>query len=308
MENLMTEQIAEQQAETAGSTEVDLPVLIPAVGEQLRAAREKAGLQISEVALSLKLGERQLAALENGDWDKLPGSTFIRGFIRNYARLLGVDPLPLMTQLDTVLAKPATVLSVPESSTPSNVSYQSSGARDDRRFVVFGLLAALIAALVYLLLPDDLAHLREETQSIIDSLSRKEEPVVVPVAPAPAPVAEPVFPPGATPQQIMNPQSVLPADQPAVAPVVATEKSAPVASTAALSFEIVRESWIEVRDRDDKVIFSQRLLAGSQKSVNGNGPLTLVIGYAPGVKLQWRGQPVDLEPHSRGDVARLVLE
>ena len=236
MENLMTEQIAEQQAETAGSTEVDLPVLIPAVGEQLRAAREKAGLQISEVALSLKLGERQLAALENGDWDKLPGSTFIRGFIRNYARLLGLDPLPLMTQLDTVLAKPATVLSVPESSTPSNVSYQSSGARDDRRFVVFGLLAALIAALVYLLLPDDLAQLREQTQSVIDSLSRKEEPVVAPVVPA-APPSEPVFPPGSTPQQIMNPQSLAPAEQPPTATVATTEKPAVAASTAALSFE-----------------------------------------------------------------------
>ena len=308
MENSMTEHMAELKAENTSSTEAELPVLMPSVGEQLRAARESAGLKLAEVALSLKLGVRQLDALENGDWNGLPGATFIRGFIRNYARLLGIDPLPLMTQLDTVLAKPATTISVPESSTPSNVPYNSSGARDDRRFVFLGLIAALLAALVYFLLPDDLAHLREETQSIIDSLSRKEEPVVVPVAPAPAPVAEPVFPPGATPQQIMNPQSVLPADQPAVAPVVATEKSAPVASTAALSFEIVRESWIEVRDRDDKVIFSQRLLAGSQKSVNGNGPLTLVIGYAPGVKLQWRGQPVDLEPHSRGDVARLVLE
>ena len=57
---------------------------------------------------------RQVEALERGDWQGLPGQTFIRGFIRNYARLLQIDPAPLMDQLDDALEKPADSLSVPD--------------------------------------------------------------------------------------------------------------------------------------------------------------------------------------------------
>ena len=307
MESLMTEKTENVQSGEAAVTEHDVPVLLPSVGEQLRSAREKAGISLADLVQTLKLGQRQIEALENGDWASLPGATFIRGFVRNYARAIGLDPAPLMAQLDRVIEKPKSVLSVPESA-PATVSYHSSSGREDKRVIVLGLFAALFAAMVYFLLPDDLANLRGQIQTVIDSLSRQEEPAA-PVAPLAAP-AEPVFPPGVTPQQIMNPQGIAPLEQ--VAPAGTTggiaEKPMDGASTATLHFEIVRESWIEVKDRDGQVLLSQRLLAGSQKALSGNGPLTLHIGFAPGVKMQWRGQAVDLEPHTRGDVARLVLE
>jgi cytoskeleton protein RodZ len=63
-----------------------------------------------------------------------------------------------------------------------------------------------------------------------------------------------------------------------------------------------------VRDRDNRLIFSQRLAAGSEQVLNGSPPLSLVIGYAPGVRLTWRGKAVDLAASARGDVARLALE
>ena len=312
MESLMTEQTVNVQPVDAAVTEHDVPVLLPSVGEQLRAAREKVGMSLTDLAQTLKLGQRQLEALENGEWTSLPGPTFIRGFVRNYARVIGIDHAPLMAQLDQVIDKPKSVLSVPASS-PATVSYNSSSGRDDRRVVLIGVCAALLAALVYFLMPDDLANLREQAQSVIDTLARKDEPAE-PVAPSetvavPSP-SEPVFPPGSTPQQVMNPHSVAPLEQlaPASSSVTSQEKPLDGASTATLSFEIVRESWIEVKDRDGQTLLSQRLLAGSQKVLSGNGPLTLHIGYAPGVKMQWRGQAVDLEPFTRGDVARLVLE
>ena len=308
MESLMTEKTENAQPLDAVVAEHDVPVLVPAVGEQLRAAREKAGMSLQDLAQTLKLGPRQVEALENGEWASLPGTTFIRGFVRNYARALGIDQVPLMAQLDLVIEKPKTVLSVPTSSTEP-VSYGSSSSGENRRVVFVGLFAALLAALVYFVMPDDLADLRVQVQSVIDSLSRTEEPAA-PVAPVAAPV-EPVFPPGSTPQQIMNPQSVTPLEQ--LAPAggasgAVAEKPLDGASTATLNIDVVRESWIEVKDRDGQILLSQRLLAGSQKVLSGNGPLTLHIGFAPGIKMQWRGQVVDLEPHTRGDIARLVLE
>lgn len=309
----MTEQIAEQPPQTEVLAELDLPVLIPSVGEQLKAAREKAGLSVIDLAQMLKLGVRQVQALEDGDWNALPGPTFIRGFVRNYARLMTLDSDLLMTQLDLVTNKPTTVLHVPES-TPTHIPYRSSAAGGDRNFVLIGLLAALFAVLSYFFIPDDLYGLREQAQSFVDSLSREDE---APVSAAgallptsPTAVNEPLFPPGATPQQIMTPPTVLQNETLPISVVGnnPTEKAAGGTSTAAMSFEVVRESWIEVKDRDDKIIFSKKMSAGSQQDVSGAGPFTLAIGYAPGVKLKWLGNPVDLEPHSRGDVARLVLE
>jgi cytoskeleton protein RodZ len=95
------------------------------------------------------------------------------------------------------------------------------------------------------------------------------------------------------------------------AQAAAVEQPAQTAAPAAvpqLRFLFDKESWIEVRDRDNKIIFSQRLASGTEQTVSGQGPLSLTIGNAPGVRLFWRGQPVDLAPHTKGDVARLVLE
>jgi cytoskeleton protein RodZ len=306
-------------------TEEAVLAVLPAVGEQLRAARKARLLEVADVAQALKLGPRQVEALENGDWDGLPGATFVRGFVRNYARLVQIDSGPLMAQLDSVLQKPANTLAVTETKTASMPSGVRFGPpRRDRAVVIFGLLLVVAAALAYFLLAKDLSSLRETAQTAIDSLARKadSEPPApkaaevpaesAPIVPAVAP-GEPVFPPGATPQQVMNPQVLVPPEQlaPATMPVVSgvtAEKSKPAAGEAQLRFVVDKESWVEVRDRDNKVVFSERFVQGADKAVSGQGPLTLVIGYAPGVKLYWRGELIDLVPHAKGDVARLVLE
>lgn len=288
------------------------------VGAQLRAAREAGGIQLQEVASALKLGPRQVEALENGDWQALPGNTFIRGFVRNYARLMQLDSAQLMTDLDSVLEKPMTRLRGDDAK--SATMPQSGGAisRRDRSVVVSGVALVLLAGLAYFLMPNDLSALRGDVQGWIDSFSRKDVP-----APKPEPVAEPLFPPGSTPQQVMNPQAEAPSSTPAAqelaspemakagvaaAPVVVTDASPAAVGSVPMRFFFDKESWLEVRDRDGKTIFAQRVAAGTEQTLSGQGPLSLVIGYAPGVRVMLRGQPVDLAPHSRGDVARLVLE
>ncbi|MBI2277009.1 MAG: DUF4115 domain-containing protein [Dechloromonas sp.] len=306
----MSEQIGSDEI----AVEEALSTPLPAVGEQLAAARQARGLSVLDIAQALKLGPRQVEALENGDWQLLPGQTFVRGFVRNYARLVQIDPLPLMMQLDGVLEKPVSTLSVPETRPASMPHTGGSASRRDRAVMLTGGGLVLLAALVYFLLPNDLSAWRENTQSLLDSLARKEAPATPP-ADAAAPPADPVFPPGATPQQVMNPQALTPADAPppaaaaeGSAPPLNVAKPAPIANAPQMRFVFDKDSWLEVRDRDNKLVFSQRLAAGTEQVLSGEGPLSLVIGYAPGVKLFWHGQPVDLVPHTRGDVARLVLE
>ena len=73
-------------------------------GARLRAAREAAGLSVDAVAQQLKLAPRQVKALEDDDFQRLPGRTFVRGFARNYARFVQLDPdavLALLPASDT---------------------------------------------------------------------------------------------------------------------------------------------------------------------------------------------------------------
>ncbi|MFJ2481135.1 RodZ domain-containing protein [Pseudomonas sp. NPDC087598] len=69
-------------------------------GETLRQARESNGWSLAEVALKLNLTVTSLSNLETGAFDKLPGHTFARGYIRAYAKLLGMDQTVLVQQFD----------------------------------------------------------------------------------------------------------------------------------------------------------------------------------------------------------------
>ncbi|MGH8802691.1 MAG: RodZ domain-containing protein, partial [Casimicrobiaceae bacterium] len=76
-------------------------------GAKLRAAREAMSLSIDAVAQQLKLAPRQVLALENDDYGRLPGRTFVRGFARNYARFVHLDPDAVLALLPAADTTPA---------------------------------------------------------------------------------------------------------------------------------------------------------------------------------------------------------
>ena len=61
------------------------------LGERLRAARESQGISLSQAAAETRILQRYIVALEDGDYQNLPGDVYIRGFIRNYAAFLGLS-------------------------------------------------------------------------------------------------------------------------------------------------------------------------------------------------------------------------
>ena len=69
------------------------------IGQELAAAREARGLALADVAQQLKFSPRQLEALEQEHFEVLPGATFARGMVRSYARLLKLDPEPLVQRI-----------------------------------------------------------------------------------------------------------------------------------------------------------------------------------------------------------------
>ena len=111
-------------------------------GASLAAAREEMNLSVADVARHLKLSPAQVEALEEGAYERLPGRVFVRGFLRNYAKLLGVDPLPLLRRIEHEMPQPKVVEEPP--SAPEAV--MPTGERS-RWPLYTGITATIIAAL-----------------------------------------------------------------------------------------------------------------------------------------------------------------
>ena len=79
--------------------------MIDELGHILREARETKGLTLREVQDKTRISSRFLEALEVGDFDRLPTQTHVRGFLRNYARFLGLDPDPLLERYELGLSE-----------------------------------------------------------------------------------------------------------------------------------------------------------------------------------------------------------
>ncbi len=285
----------------------------PGPGRRLAEERRRQGLSVVDVGRQLKLTPRQVEALEADQYDRLPGNTFVRGFMRNYAKALHLDPEPLLAELEGRLPeeRPSAILPPID-----NVPFASGKEGTWHRYL-------LLAALVLLVIP----WLLYETY-------RKQ-----PVAPSPTPEAAlPVTPPTAARSQgfagtsssasagnasalpsnpvVSSPGIAAPAGAVTEGQAAAAEGQAPApletASSAATS-GIVRlvfkkEAWVEIRDRNGQVLLSQINPAGTERQVQGTPPLSLVVGNATQVAVEYNGKPVDLAPHTRAEVARLVLE
>ncbi len=86
--------------------ELPEPGLFPqSVGERLRVSREAAGLDLSDVGTKTRIPLRHLEAIERSDYAALPSPTYAVGFARSYARAIGVDDAPLITQLRAELGR-----------------------------------------------------------------------------------------------------------------------------------------------------------------------------------------------------------
>jgi cytoskeleton protein RodZ len=113
-------------------------------GERLKRERELREVSPNEVVVATRISLRFLEALENEDWDKLPGGVFNRGFVRAIARYLGLDEEHLLAEYDLARGDQAPE-SAPESRIPSPPKWIAVA-------VVLGallLIAALAVAGVY---------------------------------------------------------------------------------------------------------------------------------------------------------------
>jgi cytoskeleton protein RodZ len=286
-----------EESDQIGQTERTTPrgdtLSLEAVGRLLVESREKAGLTVDEVASRLRLMPRQVLALESGNADALPGPAFVRGFLRNYAKLLQLDAEPLLE---------ACRAHGPDTSV-SQISLHSENiliaGRQRRGWTVYltAIVVVVVALAAWFAYMDynRNAGTPAPTEPADISQALPEANVLPPGAPMP-PATEGTLPMPAVPAVIPEP---LPETQPA-APQAAGEGQ--------LMLAPAETSWISVRDRDNKEILGRNITGGSSETINAMPPLKLVIGNASTMQLTYNGKPVDLAPHIKANVARLTLE
>ncbi|ADY84685.1 Putative transcriptional regulator [Lactobacillus delbrueckii subsp. bulgaricus 2038] len=97
------------------------------IGEQLRKAREAKGFSISDIEKATKIQSRYLEAIENNDFDKLPGDFYVRAFIRQYAQIVGLDGKELLSQYQGEVANEVTSeVSQPAASSPAQEVHEEA--------------------------------------------------------------------------------------------------------------------------------------------------------------------------------------
>lgn len=314
----------------------DLPGF--SAGACLRAAREARGLGIADVAYALKLNPRQVEALEGDHFEQLPGRAFARGFLKNYARYLELDPTPLLDAVDQSAAAGAMELAP-----VSNA--QGTMPSGDARLRPSVFPAALVAlSLLVIVAAGWYFDWFQQPEIVAEDLQvvPTTAPPVLPVAPEPAPSPAPAGAepsPAAGAAAVSNPvaeASVPPPAAPSSAPGESAEPSAatPAAgaggagATAApsgaqganlpaetqpagqhrLVFRFSEDAWVEVRDGEGRVILSRIGKGGTSEALIGKPPFAVVIGNAGKVALEHEGKAVDLVPFTRVSVARLKVQ
>ena len=301
------------------------------VGETLRRERLKRNLDLEEISRELKISERFLQAIENDQYDKLPGGVFVKSFVRQYARLLGLDEVQLAGQVQQSIApvpefaqlldkeKPAGVAPI---SVPKVDEWQTVG---DRHFHWSGWLSALGLVAVMLVCSAVYTWMQHPKLALFGlgtpaaGTSAQANPAPAAPAPAPAPVQTPPAPePVASqpPSEIRpnepNPVATATAPPPQTPetrpaetrtneanPVDAKPVPAPVvartipAGDVAVRVTITADEAVWVLARSDgKYAFSATMDPNTTRTVEAAREVTLRLGNAGGVTISLNGKPI----------------
>jgi cytoskeleton protein RodZ len=318
------------------------------LGQVFAAERERQGLSRAEAAQRLHMSAWQIEALESGDYARLPQGTFLRGFVRNYSKLLALDADAMLDRL----AESAPRGRTPGIVVPSqNIRFDPLGARmSNSPYFKAGSLAIVLIAfgfaglywLFFIYGKSPVVAAKKETpvaQNLAaSSHPAPEAPVIAhaPVVEAAKPEPPKVEPPKPEPPKV-EPPKVEPkkAEAPKVepkkaeAPKVEPKKAEPPKVEAArkppevvkvsapladptlartLKLRFKGESWVEVRDRSGKILLSRVNSPGSEAEISGRPPFAVVIGNAPDVQVLYEDREFPLEPHTKVAVARFTVE
>jgi cytoskeleton protein RodZ len=314
-------------------------------GKTLAAHREAMGWSVEQVADQLKLAVRQVVALEAGDYASLPSPAVTRGFVRAYAKLMKLDPVPLVAQIEMDVPAAAD-LSANTAATrrpaPASFSESRFPLHGKRSSLPLGWIAGavvVVAAAAAAAWHFGVVPMRSSEQaapaangttgataasapvatgvasdsangSTVETLQNPAVPLIsVPSPSSAAPAAGPVVNVPNTSATGAPPTTVPAAPASPVATQAAAVAAPAAAGANALVLNVREDSWIEVRPaKGGAPLLSRLVKGGSTETINVAGPVRLTVGNPGGVSVTLRGTAVSLPAVPGKTLARVNLQ
>lgn len=298
-------------------------------GKTLAAQREAMGWTVEQVADQLKLAVRQVVALEAGDYAALPGPAVVRGFVRAYAKIVKLDPLPLVALIALNAPGPTdatgTTLRRDKPASFSEVRFPSHGKRVSLPLVP--IIAVLVAAAAaasawhFGLIPHSLVR-TDGAASQSATAPATATGVVQPNLPATIAGVSALGAP-ATPaieiNSLQNPSvpliSVPPPSSTTAGAMAPGLPGVPAATTTvaapganALVVTVREDSWVEVRRAKGAPLIARVVKGGTTEAFDITEPVTLVVGKPGVVSATLRGAAVELPPAAGSAISRITLK
>ncbi|MCE0758556.1 DUF4115 domain-containing protein [Marinobacter sp. G11] len=302
------------------------------VGQQLRRAREKAGLSLAAVADQQHLRVSVIQAIESGDYSKIDTELFLKGYVRAYARQVGLDADSIIRDLDTELEPRRQEREQALQANPLvNIERRRRQKRRAAKLILVLVAAALIGFLAFTYLSNKDSALPATPQPEAEQPEAAEDPagfqpdstvtaplieadepaVVLPgpqesvdesapeagqVMPEDGVTLEPDMAPATAPEADDQALETAPADVAAVAEPVPEETVAanepPAAARLQMTFS--DDCWIQVTDGAGNRLAAGLRTRGNQLDVSGEAPLRVVVGAMSAVEtIQFRGETLD---------------
>lgn len=274
------------------------------LGALLSQARKQKGLSVGEVAERLKLPARQIEAMESGSYKGLPEAVFIKGFLSSYARLLELDESEFKQYLQQIFPSGQRYSTSDSSKVlSSELDFQDKPQRRHfPRWLIALLVLIIIGAVVYAWQSKSTSENAKQAATASQEVSAQTASIsdiaASNIRVVPMPASEQVSSTAST--------TVISASQPQEANTK-TNASEPVAADSeALLIKLENKSWLQVSDKNGKVLISQVVDAGSTQQFSGSAPYKVIIGYTPGASIKFAGKNVIIPQNKKRTAVVMV--
>jgi cytoskeleton protein RodZ len=275
-------------------------------GGLLRQARQAQGLHIAALAAAIKVVPRKLELLESDQFDQLPDATFTRALAQTVCRTLKIDAAPILALMPPPrghrLEQVSEGLNMPFHERPGRLVPKEWSSVATPALVIAGLL--LIGAVVMYLIPAGWSPLGKGAFSRAGASE--------PAATTPAPViGTTLVTPQSAASSVSAPAEAASAAATDLMPPATVEAAAPaplIAASGVLQLQPSETSWVEVIDARGKPLISRLVQPGESVGLDGVMPFKVKIGNANATEVMFRGQPLDLGPFTRDNMAKLELK
>lgn len=287
-------------------------------GQLLRNAREQLGWTREQVASRIHLRLTLIAAIEADTYDKHTSHTFIRGYLRAYAKLVGIPEETILAAYDKLGLTP-----------PDNIDMQSFSRRsrqqaNDSRLKVMTWLVILVLiglSVAWWWQSTARRSAGEEALAATEISSTESTPSAAVPSEVDVDVAAPVLPAAseavstapvvsdAAAAVVAEPSAAVSTDASAA---VATEspaqdEAAEPAKAPQLKMSFTADCWLDVKDANGKTLFSGLKKANDELVLEGPEPLKFIIGAPMAVNLEYQGKSFDMSRYNNGRTARFSL-